>query len=193
MKLRAIAALAIFMIPQIANAQAIKPEPEMEKFDAATIAEIEMPDLQFEETEAEIKNYEKYFYFHRSDTEFDTAYADIAECDAMASGLSVGNYNAPTPYPYAGTMVGAAGSVIGNLMADAIFGSGERRKLRRMNIRKCMGYKGYDRYGMEKERWQTFHFEEGLSSVGPEKRRVYLLKQTKVASGPKPEQEVLLP
>ncbi len=193
MKLHVAAFLAIFAIPQMANAQAIKPEPEMEKFDAETIAAIEMPDLQFEATDNDIKNYKKYFYFHHPDTSFDEAFADIMECDALASGLSVGSYNASVPYPYAGTVAGAAGGVIGSLMVNAIFGSGERRKLRRMNIRKCMGYKGYDRYGLEKERWQAFHFEEGLGSVESEKRRTYLLKQAKVASGSKPEQEVLLP
>jgi len=189
MKLRVTAALALFAIPQIASAQAIKPEPEIEKFDAETIAAIEIPELQFEETENTIDNYEKYFYFHRENTDFDRAFADITECDALASGISY--YVRSQTYDY--SPAGMIGGAIGNAMADAIFGSAERRKIRRINVRRCMGFKGYDRYGMEKEIWQDFHFEEGLGSVSGEKRRNYLLQQAKVASGPKPQAEVLNP
>ncbi|MBQ0772939.1 MAG: hypothetical protein KBT59_13905, partial [Sphingomonadales bacterium] len=90
-------------------------------------------------------------------------------------------------------LAGGIGGAIGNLMADAIFGSAERRKVRRINMRRCMAFKGYDRYGLEKDLWQAFHFEEGFGSVDDDKRREYLLKQAKVASGTKPEQEVLQP
>ncbi len=72
-------------------------------------------------------------------------------------------------------------------MADAIFGSAERRRIRRINLRNCMAFKGYKRYGMEKERWQTFNFEEGNGTVKGDKRESYLLKQALVASGATPQ------
>jgi hypothetical protein len=78
-------------------------------------------------------------------------------------------------------------------MADAIFGSAERRRIKRINLRNCMYYKGYDRYGLEKELWQKFHFEEGLSRENAKDREAALLKQARVASGPKPQLEVLEP
>jgi hypothetical protein len=83
--------------------------------------------------------------------------------------------------------------MIGGLMADAIFGSAERRKLKRINIRTCMFYKGYDRYGLKKDLWQEFHFEEGLSRENADKRQTALLRQALVASGDQPTTEVLQP
>lgn len=48
---------------------------------------IEMPDLAFDATPADAETYDKYFYFHRDGTDFDTAFNDfLMECDALASG-----------------------------------------------------------------------------------------------------------
>ena len=175
-------------------AQAIKAEPPMETFSDADISAIEYPEMSFEETPSIAKNYKKYFYFHRDGTSFDEAFDDISECDSLASGIRYFRGNSE-PYPgYYGSQYGiggAIGSAIGAAMADAIFGSAERRKIRRINMRRCMGFKGYDRYGMKKELWKAFHFEEGHGSVETEKRRSFLLRQALVASGPKPEQEIL--
>lgn len=174
-------------------AQAIKPEPPIRNFSAEEIAKIEMPDLAFTATPADVDTYDKYFYFHREDTGFDEAFADVKECDALAAGIRFHAGGGDVPYPYAGTLGGAIGGAIGNAIADAIFGSAERRRIRRLNLRNCMAFKGYSRYGMEKERWQIFNFEEGNGTVQGEKREGYLLKQALVASGPKPKQEVLEP
>ena len=181
-------------ISTCANAQAFKVAPPVEHFAAEQTAAIEYPELQFEQTESTADNFEKYFYFHRDDTSFDIAFHDLKECDALASGINFYNY-ADTGAAMAqyGVLAGGIGGAIGNLMADAIFGSAERRKVRRINMRRCMAFKGYDRYGLEKDLWQAFHFEEGFGSVDDDKRREYLLKQARVASGTKPEQEVLQP
>ncbi|APZ97361.1 hypothetical protein BWQ93_01780 [Sphingopyxis sp. QXT-31] len=112
----------------------------------------------------------------------------------MSSGINFyagGDSYMSTYYATQYGMAGALGGAIGSAMADAIFGSAERRRIRRINMRNCMGFKGYDRYGMEKERWQAFHFEEGFGRVEDEKRTGYLMKQARVASGPKPKAEVL--
>lgn len=102
---------------------------------------------------------------------------------ATPSYVNVADYG-----PVLGTYFAAFGSPI-----DAIFGSGERRRIRRYNIRTCMSFKGYDRYGLEKRLWQAFHFEEGFSRANARDRLTELLKQAHVASGPKPPLEVLEP
>lgn len=193
------ALLGLLLLPaaNALQAQAIKNEPPIRHFTEEEVAAVEMPAMAFEETPEIAKNYEKYFYFHRADTDFDTAYADLTECDALVSGISIyvgasdaAIASAMTQY---GVAAGAVGGVIASVMMDAIFGSAERRKARRLNIRHCMFFKGYDRYGLEKELWQRFNFEEGLDREKPEAREAAFLKQAKVASGPKPQQEVLEP
>ncbi|WP_144037843.1 hypothetical protein [Sphingopyxis sp. KK2] len=187
-------AALLLCLPAAAGAQAIKAPAPMRLFSADEIAGIAMPDTAFDATPADIETYDKYFYFHREGTDFDTAYNDINECDAVSSGINfyaggdsyMANYYA-TQYGLAGV----AGGAIAYALVDAIAGSAERRRVRRINMRNCMGFKGYDRYGLEKERWQAFHFEEGFGRVNDGKREEYLMKQARVASGAKPRGEVL--
>lgn len=142
-------------------------------------AKLEMPDLSGATTASDEADFDKYFYFHRADTSFEQALNDIRECDGYARGLA-------SPYGYqqvySPTMAGAVGGAIGNLMVAMIFGSAELRKARRTNMRRCMNYKGYDRHGLNKDVWQQFHFEEGLSSVDEDERQLKLAKQAKAAS-----------
>lgn len=145
-------------------------------------AKLEMPDISGPTTAEDAADFEKYFYFHRNDTSFEQALGDIRECDDYARGLSSPYGYQDTPYPYAGTLAGAAGGAIGNLMVSMIFGSAEIRKARRTNMRRCMNYKGYDRYGLNKDVWQEFHFEEGLKSVKEDDRQRMLAQQAKAAS-----------
>lgn len=189
-----LARLALLALPLSVAAQAQyvdEPQPQRE-FTEAEIEAVPMPALQFDMAEANVDDFEKYFYFHRPETDFATAYYDITECDALASGISF--YAGPTAGDMAanmlqyGVLAGGIGGAIGGLMADAIFGSGERRKQRRVNMRNCMFYKGYDRYGLEKDLWQEFNFEEGNSQTEATERENKLLMQARVASGPKPEQ-----
>ena len=53
-------------------------------------------------------------------------------------------------------------------------------------MRNCMGWKGYQRYGLSKDLWDNFHFEEGNGRKKEEVRLVALTQQAMVASGPKP-------
>ncbi len=155
-------------------------------------AKVVRPELAFKATPEIEATYAKYFYFHRADASFTDALADIRECDGFARGLSMGrDYNVAVPYPYAGTLAGGIGGAIGSALAVAIFGSAELRKQRRVNMRRCMHYKGYQRYGLEKERWQAFNFEEGLSSVKEVDRQRMLAQQALVASSPIPAQKDL--
>ena len=156
-------------------------------FGASTVtntdaAAVTMPKLDYTPSGTEAADFDKYYAFHRPDTDFATAYADIAECDGYARGLQSGITYMQTPYPYAGTMAGAVGGAIGNAVAMAIFGSAEKRRARRVNMRTCMNYKGYARYGLPKSLWDDFNFEEGIGSVNEEKRHRYLMQQALVAS-----------
>lgn len=187
---------ALLAAPTLASAQAIKPPPEMRHFAPEEIAAVEMPDLAFTETPEMAEDYDKYFYFHRDGTDFDTAFADISECDALASGIRF--FASPEPYMtsyQAVSQYGLGPALMGNavatLVVDAIAGSSERRRIRRINLRNCMGFKGYSRYGMERERWQSFNFEEGHVRVEGGKRLAFLMQQARVASGPKPNTGVL--
>lgn len=191
---------ALLLLPIAGTAQAQYVEsnaPPMRSFTAAEIDAVQMPELAFDASKVKEDDFEKYFYFHRPDTSFDVAYADITECDALTSGLSY--YGGANSSSVAGAMAqygvlgGALGGAIGSVIGDAIFGSSERRKQRRVNMRNCMFYKGYDRYGLEKDLWQEFNFEEGNSAEEAERRAKKIMMQARVASGPKPEQKALQP
>lgn len=182
-------------LPSVAQSQAITSGPPVRTFTQAEIEAVAMPDLAYEPDPEIEADFEKYFFFHREDTSFDQAFADISECDALAHGIT--RYGSDWP-PTASQRTTDLGPVLGSMTAltnpvDAIFGSGERRWIRRYNMRTCMFYKGYDRYGLEKTLWQAFHFEEGFSRENARDRYAALLKQARVASGPKPPLEVLEP
>ena len=201
MKLRMATALVAagcaMSLAGVAQAQALKTEPPMKEFTEEEIAEIAMPELEYDYDRVDPKDYEKYFYFHRDETSFSVAYADILECDSLGSGSSfysssLSNAMASSLGQY-GVLGGALGGAIGAAIGDAIFGRSERRKLKRINIRNCMYFKGYDRYGLKKDLWQEFHFEEGNSREEASSRAAALLQQARVASGPKPTTQVLAP
>ena len=179
-------------LPGAADAQRRSPPPAgiVALPDAASLAidpeTIPLPDLRFEPTPEIERNYGSNFYFHREDADFTSAYADILECDGYSRGFT---YNAGTgdvPYPHAGTLAGGIGGMVGNALVDAIWGSAERRRLRRTNMRTCMTFKGYRTYGLPGRLWEQFNFEEGLRRVEPARRARLLQIQARVASGPRP-------
>jgi hypothetical protein len=190
MRGKGVAALAAagLLVAGPAGAQDMAASP----FGAAVLSEadrakVAMPAMTFTASAEDADNYDKYFVFHRAGTDFATAYADVAECDGYARGLRSGIAYQPTYYPYAGTIGGAVGNVIGNLMVAAIFGSAEKRRLRRVNMRTCMHFKGYGRYGLPKSVWKEFHFEEGHGAEEETKRRGMLAQQALVASSWTPQ------
>lgn len=179
-----------------ADVQPVYLDSSSSPFGATTVTNadagaLEMPVLAFATSEAHTRDFDKYFYFHRANTDFATAYADIAECDGYARSLRGTVGYVETPYPYMGTAAGAVGGAIGNVMAQMIFGSAELRKLRRENMRMCMHYKGYQRHGLPKDLWQAFHFEEGNATVKEDRRIRDLKLQALVASSATPTGEGL--
>lgn len=175
--------------PAPATAPATQADPRVSPSDPVSTfdpAAIPLPDLHFTPTPNAIDNFDKYFFFNRADTDFATAYADLRECDGYARGLSYRTGPTTVPYPYAGTIGGIIGGVIGDAMSDAIYGSAERRRLRRTNMRICMGFKGYTAFGLPKEIWEQFNFEEGNAHIEEGQRQRYLQMQARAASGPRP-------
>lgn len=166
-----------------ANAPASEVDPMTAIPDPASIAP---PKLDFTPTPEVEADFDKYFFFQRDGTTFEEALADIRDCDGIARGLSSGYRYQEAPYPYTYTMAGAVGGAIANVMVEAIFGSAQKRIIRRVNLRRCMGYKGYSRFGLQKDLWQAFHFEEGFSREAEVKRQAMIAQQAKVASGPRP-------
>lgn len=207
MTLRRYVALLLLPLSALAQAQVIETVPEAEQSTAPAAATtpnlvtfpdpttIEMPRLDFTPTARDASDYEKYFFFHRADTDFEQAYADITECDALSSGISYYSGDGE-PYPgYYATQYGiggAIGGVLGSVLADAIHGSALRRKVRRINMRNCMGFKGYQRYGLSKELWLEFNFEGGNGRKRDDVREAALLKQAKAASGPQPTAKAIV-
>lgn len=153
------------------------------------------PALDFTPTANTEADYDKYFYFHRADTSFEQAYEDVRECDALASGSSI--YLGADDVTMAavtanyGALAGGIGGAIGSAVADAIFGSAARREQRRTNIRTCMGFKGYQRYGLPRDLWTSFNFEEGLGRKREPVRLKALAVQALVASGSAPQTKAL--
>lgn len=176
---------SLALVASAAGAQAAGPavDPMTVVPDPATVP---MPKLDFVSTPLIEADFDKYYVFNRAGTTFEEALADLRDCDGFARGLSSGYKYQEAPYPYTYTAVGAAGGVIANVMIAAIFGSAEKRRLRRVNMRRCMGYRGYARFGLEKDLWQEFNFEEGFSGEGEDKRQAMLAQQAKVASGLRP-------
>ena len=183
----AIIALPFGAAPAAAQEKAVYLTDSVSPFGVSTVSNADaqsetMPKLAYTSDGTEAADFDKYYAFHRADTDFATAYGDIAECDNYARGLQSGIGDVQVPYPYAGTMAGALGGAIGSAVAMAVFGSAEKRRLRRINMRTCMNFKGYDRYGLPKSLWDEFNFEEGLSGVNDTKRQHYLKLQALVAS-----------
>lgn len=168
------------------HAESVSPFGAAEATEADAAA-LKLPALAFTATPEDEANFEKYYYFHRTGTDFAAAYADIRECDGYARGLASGIAYQQTPYPYAGTMAGAVGGVVGNMLAAAIFGSAEKRRVRRVNMRSCMHFKGYSRYGLSKVLWEPFNFEEGISGVSEKERDSLLKLQALVAATATPQ------
>jgi hypothetical protein len=187
-------ALALFLGAGTAGlAQQADPDGDA-PIDPATIP---MPSLAFTPNAGDERDYDKYFYFHRPETDFAAAYADLRECDNYARGLP----RRALPYvelgyPYNASLAGAIGGALGNALASAIANAGfsaERRQQRRVIMRTCMRFKGYQAFGLRKSLWESFNFEEGNRTVPEEERGRLLRLQARVASGPRPTAPALRP
>ena len=181
---------AALSIAGAGTAFAQETEAEMRSFTAEEIEAIAIPATSFDYEKANAADFDKYYYFHREDTSFDQAFADITECDDLSSGLA--SYKGEMENTFYNQQMYGALSPFAVMLSDAIHGSAARREMRRVNMRNCMGYKGYQRYGIEKDLWKEFNFEEGGGREDEDVRNAALLAQARVASGPTPTTEVLV-
>jgi hypothetical protein len=183
-----------------ARAQETAAVSQIRHFSDEEIAAVAMPALAFTEKPEDIENYDRYFYFYRPDTSFDEAYADILECDALSSGLAkfsggmgLGELSRQMSRMQ-GPLAGALGAAMGQPVLEAIAGPVERRRIRRINMRTCMHFKGYSRFGLSKGLWEGFNREDGGRRADkPEERDRLLLARARVASGAAPVARALIP
>lgn len=150
------------------------------------------PDLSFEITEKDSEEFHKYFYFHKEGVSYETAFEEISECNIYQKGPigSEGDFIVIMPtfvslgenQTYVPWVPNEAG-LVGVIMSD-IFSGPLVLKNRGQRMRKCMEYKGYDRYGLSKDLWKT------VNKISPDE---YVKVHAKIASGPKPTNEKILP
>jgi hypothetical protein len=197
------AALCVFLaIPVQASASSqAQAQPAI---DPVTVS---VPSLAFTDAGA-AKDFDKYFYFWRENVDYNKAYADIVECDAYARGMafrlgeggsdfdSYNSYFAQPSLPAVagdviGSLIGAALAKPVNKLMDRALAAPKRRTAHRANLRVCMGYKGYRRYGLPKVIWQAFNFDEANGDVAEGTRQRMLIQQARISSGPRPGQPEL--
>ena len=173
----------------VSAAKRLDNAPEPERLTQEQVDAVPYRDLNFTPTAATAGDYHKYFVFHRDDTSFERAFADINECDSLVSGSNIymgGNDAVTNSVAMQYGMAGAIAGPLVGLAMDAIFGSDSRREQYRAGMKTCMGYKEYKRYGLAGANWKVFHFEEGNGRKDDAERRSKMLMQAKVASGPRP-------
>ena len=140
-------------------------------------SKLPMPQVAFTEAPTDVRDYDKYFYFARANTDYVTAFADIKDCDDVSRDPS-GSWKS-----------GAYGGILGGLMNEGP----EARKTRRINMRRCMASKGYSRYGLPRALWVRFNFEEAIIKKGEEERDAYMRLQARVAANGLPAAKELEP
>lgn len=169
-------------------------------FAVADPAAVAVPNMAFAETPKIRSKYDQFFYFHRTETSFAEAYADIRECDRLARRPLERSNKWPDPVTVYGpnqyTLGGVVGGALGNLLvgelAIAARTRAERKRLRRVNMRLCMAYKGYQRFGTSEPIWREIDFE-GDRNPSLARRHALFARQAVLASGPRPLSEALEP
>ncbi len=164
--------------------------------DAATPdpPKVTLPNLDAPLDAHDAAGFETYFYFHKQGVDYPTALADIQECDSYSSALRpmtalpafVPMGGAPRPDETtrkALVNVWFAWGPVG-LGIVAIALDNVRSAAQRANIRRCMGFRGYQRYGTSRSAWK----ELNKGSDGEIEASLAL-----IASGPQPQSKALAP
>jgi len=154
-----------------------------------------IPDLSFKPTERDVWRYSDYFYFHKDGVAYEKALADLKECSSYSRAITpmgappdfVPLGGAPDPnaksefnqraYASSFVMYGLVGVALAAIVLDS-------SSTERSNDRRCMGYLGYQRYGLSKAIWSKL-----TKGSDEENLEVFAL----IASGPHPTAESLKP
>ena len=153
-----------------------------------------VPSLDFKPTSRDIRHYDDYFYFHKPGIDYATALGDIAECDAYSREIAP-MASIPAFVPWGGRP--APDPTIETALVNAWFNWGLvglgivavveedlRSGVEHANMRRCMGFKGYRRYGTSSAIWSQ------LESGTRFDREARLAT---IASGPAPQSEAIAP
>jgi hypothetical protein len=132
-------------------------------------------------------NFWRYFYFWKAGVTPDQARADILECRNYAANPILWA-RIPERMPLAGGVRGPDGTeggygLIGALAFDLVSGAQERR-ISLANTRRCMGFKGYGRYGLSAALAGSLN-QGNVDEV--------VARLVAVASGPEPRQPSIAP
>ncbi|WP_432767659.1 MAG: hypothetical protein HEQ22_09435 [Sphingopyxis sp.] len=162
-------AAALAMAPG-AGAQEALPDP----------AAVVVPDLSGSADPAVVDNGWKYFFYHRAGTSFAEAHADLADCYRFLTPAGWGNVALPRFVPWVerpagqrydtNNQAGLVGLAIGGMIEGTL-----SRRDRQSKMRRCMEPRGYTRYGVAEEIW------ESVADMPPAKG---IAVQAKIASGP---------
>jgi hypothetical protein len=153
---------------------------------------ITVPDLASAPAQRERGDYDEYFYFYKAGVTYDAAFFDLDECRmyALSTPLLVAP---PTFVPLGGDALvqsrarsGAAMTqygVIGAIISSILIAGAEEENIR-ANTRRCMAYKGYERYGTRRAIWQQI-------DAGTDAEKT--ARMALIASGPHPNAEAIEP
>jgi hypothetical protein len=154
-------------------------------------ATVAIPDLSFEPTERDISGYSDYFYFHKDGVTYAKASADMKECSSYSQALTpmgitpdfvpIGGAPDPDAQSKYKEQVAMHSGLVGSIFVSIIL-SGSQAE--RANTRRCMGYLGYQRYGVSRSIWSKL-----TKGSDEENAKVFAL----IASGPHPQAEALEP
>ncbi len=182
-------AAALFAVPAMAQSA-----PPADPFAGVDPATIRIPDLNFTPHKEATDNYWKYFIFHKDGVDFDTALADVAECEGYSK---INDMFVPVPslVPYRTASKNPASksqdkkyavkyNPFYGLLGFAMFSGVSKltigpvlARLSNTNQRACMGFKGYKAYGVTEDIWK---------SINKVDIKQEMLMKAKIASGPIP-------
>lgn len=169
MRILVLASVLAFAGVGNAAAQTALPDP----------ATVTTPDLSGSSDSVVVENGWKYFLYHRPDTSFAEAYADIADCYRFLTPAGWGNVALPRFVPWVerpagdryntNNQAGLVGLAIGSMIEGTL-----SRRDRQSKMRRCMEPRGYTRYGVAEAIW------ESIADMPPDQG---IAVQAKIASG----------
>lgn len=128
----------------------------------------------------------KFYYFHNSKVSFAEAHQDLVECRGyliVGGGTQVpgfipwGEENRRVVYQGTPMFPGLVTAALAAIILPKMQRGVESNKMRR-----CMGTRGYERYAIAEKTWDVLNEGEEAHII---------LVQAKIASGPKPQNEVV--
>jgi hypothetical protein len=155
-------------------------------------ATISVPDVNASSGSRESTDPDVYFYFHKAGVSFAAALADYQACNRLNANVElfapppkfvpIGTDTIPDTGDVSAAVWGQFGLV--GLIITGISHDEDVRSWQRINLRRCMSYKGYQRYVTSKKVWTAIN----SGPAGDVVTRLAL-----IASGPRPQREAVEP